>query len=80
MSLVAESIHRPAEAWPSGEPEAGRVLRLSHSRLTLDELVSGAWAALGAGAPAACLVCDTPIRRATPVGPARCGGCGTHLS
>ena len=37
------------------------MLRLAHGRLTLDELVSGAWAAIGAGFPAACPVCDGPM-------------------
>ena len=67
---------------PSAVPEerpSARVLRLAHGRLTLDELVSGAWAALGAGAPAACPVCDGPM---SPNGsaPAACGNCGAELS
>jgi hypothetical protein len=69
---------RPA-AVPEERPSA-RVLRLAHGRLTLDELVSGAWAALGAGAPAACPVCDGPMRPAPRGGPATCGGCGSSLS
>ena len=55
------------------------MLRLAHGRLTLDELVSGAWAAIGAGFPAACPVCDGPM---SPNGsaPAACGNCGAELS
>jgi DnaJ-class molecular chaperone len=61
------------------EPAGARVLRLAHGRLTLDELVSGAWAAIGAGFPAACPVCDGPM---SPNGsaPAACGNCGAELS
>ena len=61
------------------EPAGARVLRLAHGRLTLDELVSGAWAAIGAGFPAACPVCDGPM---SPNGtaPAGCGNCGAELS
>jgi DnaJ-class molecular chaperone len=64
---------RPAEA------AGARVLRLAHGRLTLDELVSGAWAAIGAGFPAACPVCDGPMRP-EPAGPAPCENCGAELS
>jgi DnaJ-class molecular chaperone len=61
------------------EPAGARVLRLAHGRLTLDELVSGAWAAIGAGFPAACPVCDGPM---SPNGsaPAACGNCSAELS
>ena len=61
-------------------PDRADVHRLAYGRLTLDELVSGAWAALGAGAPAACPVCDSPMHRATPAGSARCSGCGADLA
>jgi hypothetical protein len=61
------------------EPGGARVLQLAHGRLTLDELVSGAWAALGAGFPAACPVCDGPMR-SHEAGPAACGSCGAELS
>ena len=62
-----------------GDRPGARVLRLAHGRLTLDELVSGAWAAIGAGAPAACPICDGAMKpRAT--GPAECTNCGTQLS
>jgi hypothetical protein len=78
-TLPDSSPERPA-ALPV--PEEAHVHRLSYGRLTLDELVSGAWAALGAGAPAACPVCDSPMHRATLVGPARCSGarCGAELA
>ena len=76
----------PASSDPLGVPRrapaerpGARVLRLAHGRLTLDELVSGAWAALGAGAPAACPVCDGPMFPAAS-GPVACGSCGTELS
>ena len=68
-----------AVAFEQREPPGARVLRLAHGRLTLDELVSGAWAAIGAGFPAACPVCDGPM---SPNGsaPAACGNCGAELS
>ena len=68
-----------AVAFEQREPAGARVLRLAHGRLTLDELVSGAWAAIGAGFPAACPVCDGPM---SPNGsaPAACGNCGAELS
>ena len=73
---------RPCQPRPdtrSGGAGRARVLRLAHGRLTLDELVSGAWAAIGAGFPAACPVCDGPM---SPNGsaPAACGNCGAELS
>jgi DnaJ-class molecular chaperone len=48
-------------------------------RITLDELVSGAWAGLAAGAPVACPVCDD---RMDPAGSAQgaCRACGATLS
>jgi hypothetical protein len=48
-------------------------------RVTLDELISGAWAALSAGAPVACPVCGG---RMAPAGPdiGGCGSCSTSLS
>ena len=61
------------------EPAGARVLRLAHGRLTLDELVSGAWAAIGAGFPAACPVCDGPMSPNASA-PAACGNCGAELS
>jgi hypothetical protein len=61
------------------EPAGARVLRLAHGRLTLDELVSGAWAALGAGFPAACPVCDGPMS-SDSARPAVCGSCGSELA
>jgi hypothetical protein len=61
------------------EPAGARVLRLAHGRLTLDELVSGAWAAIGAGFPAACPVCDGPMSPNSSA-PAACGTCGAELS
>jgi DnaJ-class molecular chaperone len=61
------------------EPAGARVLRLAHGRLTLDELVSGAWSAIGAGFPAACPVCDGPMSP-NATAPAACGNCGAELS
>ena len=77
-SLSATSGHS-FEIAEEREPAGARVLRLAHGRLTLDELVSGAWAAIGAGFPAACPVCDGPM---SPNGtaPAGCGNCGAELS
>ena len=63
------------------EPREARVHSLSHGRSTLDELVSGAWAAVGAGAPAACPVCDGTLRRrAGGATAAECSRCGTELA
>jgi DnaJ-class molecular chaperone len=47
--------------------------------LTLDEVISGAWAGLSAGAPVACPVCGG---RMAPTGASagRCGSCSTALS
>jgi hypothetical protein len=61
------------------ERAGAQVLRLAHGRLTLDELVSGAWAALHAGFPAACPVCDSPMKSRDGE-PAHCRGCGAELS
>ncbi|MDX6696965.1 MAG: hypothetical protein QOE65_362 [Solirubrobacteraceae bacterium] len=66
---------------PAAEPRPARVHRLAHGRLTLDELVSGAWAAIGAGAPAACPVCDGALRaRAGGAVEAQCARCGSELA
>jgi hypothetical protein len=51
---------------------------------TLEDLVCGAWAALGAGAPAACPACGERLvprhgSGAQPVA-GRCTGCGSELS
>ena len=77
----------PASPRPVGVPRRGpeeragaRVLRLAHGRLTLDELVSGAWAALGAGAPAACPVCDGAMAPPARGSAATCRDCGASLS
>jgi len=64
-----EPAPRPAEG-----SRPARVHRLAHGRLTLDELVSGAWAAVAAGAPAACPVCDGTLRYGS------CADCGAELS
>ena len=85
MASASPRFHRPTTALAfepiaeEREPAGARVLRLAHGRLTLDELVSGAWAAIGAGFPAACPVCDGPM---SPNGsaPAACGNCGAELS
>ena len=59
---------------PAPRVGPARVHRLAHGRLTLDELVSGAWAAVAAGAPAACPICDGMLRFGN------CGDCGTQLA
>jgi hypothetical protein len=48
-------------------------------RITLDELVSGAWAGLAAGAPVACPVCDDRMDPAT-AGSGSCRACGAELT
>ncbi len=71
-----EPLRAPAE-----RGSGARVQRLSHGRVTLDELVSGAWAAVGAGAPAACPVCDGTLqRRAGAEAVAQCARCGSELA
>ena len=50
---------------------------------TLEDLVTGAWSALHADVPAACLVCGTTLTPRYGAGArplaARCGGCGSEL-
>lgn len=66
---------------PVAAPRPARVHRLAHGRLTLDELVSGAWAAIGAGFPAACPVCEGALRaRPGTAGHAACSRCGSELA
>jgi hypothetical protein len=78
-TLPSSAEHLELGRTTPGEPAGARVLRLAHGRLTLDELVSGAWAAIGAGFPAACPVCDGPMSPKSD-GPAACGTCGAELS
>jgi hypothetical protein len=77
-----DPVRRPRPLEPAPAPPVerapARVHRLAHGRLTLDELVSGAWAAIGAGAPAACPVCDGALRPGADT--ARCGRCGSELA
>jgi hypothetical protein len=51
---------------------------------TLDEVLTGTWDAVVAGAPATCLVCDGPLEPRYAAGPApvgaRCRRCGSELS
>ena len=51
---------------------------LSGGRLTLDELVSSAWAGLAARVPVACPMCGGRMDP-QPQLPARCRGCGSEL-
>ena len=75
----AEPVEAPAA--PVSEPRPARVHRLAHGRITLDELVSGAWAALGAGFPAACPVCEGALRARPGAGTsAACSRCGSQLA
>ena len=78
LPSTADALELARPAAPA-EPAGARVLRLAHGRLTLDELVSGAWAAIGAGFPAACPVCDGPMSP-HDAGPAACRNCGAELS
>jgi hypothetical protein len=74
-----EPAHRPLAPVP--ETRGARVHRLSYGRLTLDQLVSGAWAAVAAGAPAACPVCEGTLRRsAGSTAVADCQRCGSELA
>jgi DnaJ-class molecular chaperone len=47
--------------------------------LTLDEVISGAWAGLSAGAPVACPVCGGRMT-STGAGAGSCGSCSAALS
>ena len=76
----ADPAEEPAPRPRAPEPAGGRLHRLAHGRITLDELVSGAWAAVGAGAPAACPVCDGTLRAASAGGAAGCDRCGCSLA
>jgi hypothetical protein len=51
----------------------------SGGRLTLDELISSAWAGLTAGVPVACPVCGERMAPAEPDA-ARCRCCASILS
>ncbi|MDX6671097.1 MAG: hypothetical protein QOI91_1460 [Solirubrobacteraceae bacterium] len=76
-----ESAPELAPHRPAASPGGARVQHLSHGRLTLGEVVSGAWAAIGAGAPAACPVCDGMLRRrAGGQIAADCTRCGSELA
>ena len=77
----AEPVRRPVPTAPEPSPRPARVHRLAYGRLTLDELVSGAWAAVGAGAPAACPLCDGALRpRSGDASLADCDRCSTELA
>lgn len=66
------SAAAPAQRRHRASPAAG-------GRVTLDELISGAWAALSAGAPVACPVCGGRMAP-TGSGTGSCGSCSTSLS
>ena len=51
----------------------------SRGRLTLDELMSSAWAGVSAGAPVACPVCGERMEPAAP-DTARCRSCASVLT
>ncbi|HVE68459.1 MAG TPA: hypothetical protein VNB64_07760 [Solirubrobacteraceae bacterium] len=77
----ADPVEPVAPGVPAAEPRSARVHRLAHGRLTLDELVSGAWAAIGAGFPAACPLCEGALRsRPGTAGHAACSRCGSQLA
>jgi len=76
---------------PQCSPE--RVLRATgapsrqvaaHSAETLDDLMTGAWAALRADAPIACPMCDSLMEPRWSAGAGvvggRCTGCGSELA
>jgi hypothetical protein len=46
----------------------------------LDEVVSSAWAALTAGSPAACPLCDGSLLAQPDSAAARCRECGSELA
>ena len=48
--------------------------------LTLDAVISSAWAGLSGGAPVACPVCDGTMRPRPDSNAAACSGCGSELS
>jgi hypothetical protein len=66
-------------------PRLARRRNLAHvelaagGRLTLDELVSSAWAGLSAGAPVGCPLCGEHMAP-SPDGVGRCRACDSSLS
>ena len=66
-----------------GAQAAARVPAVS-SRLTLDELLVGAWEGLRSGHAVACPVCSGAMTPRSGHGPrpvgGRCGSCGTEMS
>ncbi len=56
----------------------------AHSAETLDDLMTGAWAALRADAPIACPLCDSLMEPRWSAGAGvvggRCTGCGSELA
>ncbi len=75
-----DPVRSPGPPSPADKPREAPVTRLSHGRVTLDELVSGAWAAVASGAPAACPVCDGTLTRAPSGAAANCSRCGSELA
>jgi hypothetical protein len=64
---------------PAADRPGDRVSPSRGGRPSLDEVISGAWAGLTAGAPVACPVCGG---RMAPIedGVGSCGSCSTWLS
>jgi DnaJ-class molecular chaperone len=77
MSLTL--LQPPARPAPAPAQHRHRASPAAGGRLTLDELISGAWAALSAGAPVACPVCGGRMAP-TGTGAGSCGSCSTELS
>ena len=76
MSLAAVARSRTRERRPA---DCSRATPSAGGRLTLDELISSAWAGLSAGAPVACPACDGRMSP-EPSGGGRCRECGTTLA
>jgi DnaJ-class molecular chaperone len=72
LQPAATPANAPARKRHRASPGCG-------GRRTLDELISGAWAALSAGAPVACPVCGGRMAPAG-TGTGSCGSCSTLLS
>ncbi len=81
--VVAGAAGGPTLAEPSLDGPPAGVVAGADGGPTLEDLVTGAWGALQAGEPAACLACGTTLTPRYGAGArplaGRCGGCGSEL-
>jgi hypothetical protein len=76
MSVAVAAPSRTRARRPA---DCSRPTASAGGRLTLDELVSSAWAGLSAGAPVACPACGGRMSP-EPAGAGRCRECAATLS